>query len=234
MKKTMKVLGILLCAVLLVVGSVAATLAYLTAKSGTVTNTFTVGNVALELDEADTDKYGQPLRDNATTYQDGEETKTVTRETADRTDSNTYHLIASKKYVKDPTVTVTSLAGDLAYVRMILKVKGTTWANLSQVLEGYDLDKWALVNPNATADTDGYIAYEFRYCETVGSGKLPALFTGIDVSTNENYNLVSTLTNIDVEAHAIQADGFADATEAWAAFVAQGSTTPSEEPEEQA
>ncbi|MBQ4648385.1 MAG: hypothetical protein IJB76_04405 [Clostridia bacterium] len=228
MKKAMKVLGILLCAVLLVVGSVAATLAYLTAKSGTVTNTFTVGNVALELDEADTDKYGQPLINSSTTYEEGGQIKNVTIDNADRTDSNTYHLIASKKYVKDPTVTVTSLAGDLAYVRMILKVKGTTWTNLSQVLEGYDSDKWDLVNPSATAGTDGYIAYEFRYFETVGSKELEPLFTGIDVSTNEKYNLVSTLTNIDVEAHAIQADGFADATAAWAAFVAQGSTTPSE------
>ena len=44
-KKAKKVVALLLCAVLLVVGSVTGTMAYLTAND-TVTNTFTVGKVA--------------------------------------------------------------------------------------------------------------------------------------------------------------------------------------------
>ena len=51
-KKILKVLAVAVCAVLLVVGSVAGTLAYLTAQTETITNTFTVGNVTITLTEA--------------------------------------------------------------------------------------------------------------------------------------------------------------------------------------
>lgn len=50
MKKAKKALLLALCAVLLVAGSVMGTLAYLTATDN-ITNTFTVGNVAIELKE---------------------------------------------------------------------------------------------------------------------------------------------------------------------------------------
>ena len=53
MKKFLKALAVLACAVALVVGSVAATLAYLT-DTETVTNTFTVGNVAITLTDTTT------------------------------------------------------------------------------------------------------------------------------------------------------------------------------------
>ena len=54
MKKAKKVVALLLCAVLLVVGSVAGTLAYL-ADTDDVVNTFTVGKVDIKLDEKNTD-----------------------------------------------------------------------------------------------------------------------------------------------------------------------------------
>ena len=50
MKKATKIIALLLCAVLLVGASVAGTLAYLTSK-GSVTNTFTVGEVEITLKE---------------------------------------------------------------------------------------------------------------------------------------------------------------------------------------
>ena len=49
MNKLCKVLAIALCAVTLVVGSVAATVAYLTDKTDPVRNTFTVGKIQIEL-----------------------------------------------------------------------------------------------------------------------------------------------------------------------------------------
>jgi len=224
MKKAMKVLGILLCAVLLVVGSVAATLAYLKAKSGTVTNTFTVGDVALTLNEAQVNSDGQPLKNGSTTYEEGGETKNVTFDKADRTTSNSYHLVPSKTYTKDPTVTVTT-NGDAAYVRMILKVTGANWTQLSGALTGYDPTKWQIVDADATA-VAGVYTYEFRYASGAVTGsttgvKLEPLFTGIDVSTNAKYDLVKTLTNIDVEAHAIQSEGFNTEDAAWVAFDAE-------------
>lgn len=85
--KAKKVLALVLCAALLVAGSVAATLAYLTSKTEVVTNTFSVGNVTITLDEAKVDLYGE---------KDGNS----------RVTKNTYKLIPGHTYVKDPTVHV--------------------------------------------------------------------------------------------------------------------------------
>ena len=57
MKKTSKALLLSLCTVLLVTASVLGTMAYLTSQDQVV-NTFTVGNVAITLDETDVDVNG--------------------------------------------------------------------------------------------------------------------------------------------------------------------------------
>ena len=62
MKKAKKVVALALCAVMLVVGSVAGTMAYLTSSTGDVVNTFTVGNVAITLDEANVEAFGKYLK----------------------------------------------------------------------------------------------------------------------------------------------------------------------------
>ena len=87
MKKFLKALAVLACAVALVAGSVAATLAYLT-DTDKVVNTFTVGKVDITLDEAKVTLYG---------VKDGES----------RVQANAYKLIPGKTYLKDPTITVT-------------------------------------------------------------------------------------------------------------------------------
>ena len=68
------------------------------------------------------------------------------------------------------------------------------------------------------------ITYEYRYNTTVSAPnddvKLDALFTNIEVPedwTNENLAAFGNI-NINIVAHAIQADGFANADAAWAAF----------------
>lgn len=83
MKKT---LTVLLALVLVIAMSVAGTMAYLT-STATVTNTFTVGKVAITLDESKVDVYG---KDDPTA--DGR----VTR--------NEYRLIPGQTYKKDPIV----------------------------------------------------------------------------------------------------------------------------------
>lgn len=77
MKKTTKALLFSLCAVLLVGASIAGTVAYLT-SSDTVTNTFTVGNVTIDLKENKIDPSTGALVDSdpnqdgiQTTYEDG-------------------------------------------------------------------------------------------------------------------------------------------------------------------
>ena len=85
-KKILMALALVGCAILLVVGSVAVTMAYLTSEA-TVTNTFTVGNVTITMDESKVTEYG---------VKDGDA----------RANTNEYKLIPGHTYVKDPTIKV--------------------------------------------------------------------------------------------------------------------------------
>ena len=91
MKKTSKALLLSLCAVLLVTASVLGTMAYLTSQDQVV-NTFTVGNVAITLDEKDVD--------NSTPGEN------------DRDKANAYKLMPGHNYEKDPIVHVDANSED--------------------------------------------------------------------------------------------------------------------------
>ena len=224
--KRSKVLLTLLCAVALVATSVFGTLAYLTDKES-VTNTFTVGQVHIKLEETD--------------IKDGGKTTT----------GNAYHLLPGHTYTKDPTVTV--LAGsEEAYVRMLVTINkqddldaifkeinaeraaqdpALAPIGIINVLTGWAAD-WELVKE--TENNDDTRTYEFRYKEIVAKSatdtELPALFKNIQMPgeiTNEQLaklyteNAVNNL-KIDIVAQAIQADGFeSDEDGAWAAFGTQ-------------
>lgn len=223
MKTTKKALLFTFCAVLLVVASVLGTMAYLT-SSDTVTNTFTVGKVNIKLDEAKVD----PVTGE---YTNGHDT---------RVEGNTYHLLPGHEYYKDPTVTI--LAGsEASYVRAIVTVEnigqledtfkdskyyGTDGVFLLQKLvSGWDSNVWVY---NGYTQDGNNGKYEFRYTNSsVGKVNvdtpLPDLFESITIPgedvTNENIDNLSKV-KIVVEAHAIQADGFTDAADAWSKFKA--------------
>ena len=151
------------------------TLAYLTSEAK-VTNTFTVGNVELKLDEAIVDEYGNPL--------DAEDGNIVDKiDDAARTEEgNEYKLIPGKTYTKDPTVTVKA-GSEEAYVRMlvtvncadeldeifaILRAANAKDADLRSIFEGHDETVWMYAGDKRSEDENGkYITYEFRYKETV-------------------------------------------------------------------
>lgn len=102
-KTKTKALLMSLCAVLLVAASVLGTMAYLT-DSKDVKNTFTVGNVAIKLDEAKVDEKGNLVKNQDDTL-------------ADRVTQNEYKLLPGHTYTKDPTVTVLAPSVE-SYVRM--------------------------------------------------------------------------------------------------------------------
>ena len=93
MKKKTKALMLVLCAVLLVTASVLGTMAYLTSRDEVV-NTFTVGKVAITLDEAKVDPDGTAVTP------------------AERVKQNAYHLLPGHGYTKDPTVHVQANSED--------------------------------------------------------------------------------------------------------------------------
>lgn len=96
MKKMYKGMLLVLCAVLLVAASVMGTLAYLKSETNPVTNTFTVGQVGITLNEAKTDEYGVTLTGNE----------------AERVTGNEYKLVPGRTYEKAPTITVNTGSED--------------------------------------------------------------------------------------------------------------------------
>ena len=212
MKTRSKALLLTLCAVLLVAASVLGTMAYLT-STDTVTNTFTVGSVAIKLDEAQANTDGTLV------------------EGADRVKTNAYKLLPGHTYSKDPMVTVLS-GSESSYVKMTVTFSKANeldaifapgGADLTKIFNGYDPANWTYKD-NTTDVTANTRTYEFWYKEAVGAPDgdvaLDALFDSITVPgsvTKEQLAAIEGMT-ITVNAYAIQADGFADAGAAWAAF----------------
>lgn len=90
-----KSVAIVLALVLLLVCAVGGTLAWLTASSGTVTNTFTVGDVDISLDETDTDDSNE---DGSTTDRD--------------TENHYDKILPGGTYAKDPIVHIAENSED--------------------------------------------------------------------------------------------------------------------------
>lgn len=242
MKTRRNALLLSFCAVLLVVASVFGTVAYMTSKDQ-VKNTFTVGKVAINLDEAKVTEDGKPV------------------EGANRVKENSYKLVPGLTYTKDPMVTVLD-GSEASYVRM--KV---TFNNARTIIdmctdpefaedgptgveEAYPLIrmvnfveanamKWDGIIPDNMVDTEEMLAnakyfsydkeadtltYYFYYNETVaapnGDVALPVLFDSITVQNWVTGDQLKELDGfqINVEAEAIQAAGFDKAEDAWAAF----------------
>ena len=213
MKK--KILVACLCVALAVLTIAGTTLAYLTSKD-TVTNTFTVGNVSIKLDEAKANTDGS-LYDNGTT----------------RVDANSYKLIPGHTYAKDPMVTVLK-GSEKSYIKMTVTfsmakeldaIFAPTGAPLTSIFKGYDSDNW-IAKGNTKDTANNTRTYEFWYKETVAAPTadvaLDALFDNITFPgtiTKEQLAAIKGMT-ITVNAYAIQADGFDTAEAAWAAYAA--------------
>ena len=207
-KKLMTVLAL----VLVIAMSVAGTYAYLTSQD-TVVNTFTVGNVKINLDEAKANPDGSLVPN------------------AERVKANSYKLLPGHEYTKDPTVTV--LAGsESSYIKMtvtfskaaeldeIFKPNG---ADMTSIFNGYNSTNW--IAKGNTEDTEKNTrTYEFWYKEAVAAPDadvaLDALFDSIKVPGTITGKQLATIEGmtITVNAYAIQADGFADAADAWKHF----------------
>lgn len=216
MKTAKKAMLMTLCAIILVVATVFGTMAYLT-STDEVVNTFTVGNVAIKLDEAKV----------------GTDGKALTGADATRVKENSYKLLPGHVYDKDPTVTV--LAGsEESYVRMKVTFNNANeldtifapnGANLTSIFNGYNSANWIAKGNTKDADANTR-TYEFWYKEAVGAPEadvtLDALFDSITVPGSITKEQLAKLVDfqITVVAEAIQADGFETADAAWAVFSA--------------
>ncbi|MDY3986192.1 SipW-dependent-type signal peptide-containing protein [Dysosmobacter sp.] len=210
--KMRKILAMVMALALTAALAVGGTLAYLT-STDSVQNTFTVGKVAIKLDEAKANANGTLV------------------EGADRVKANSYKLLPGHTYNKDPMVTVLK-DSESSYIKMTVTfskaaeldaIFAPSGANMTSIFKGYDSTNW--ISKGNTEDTTANTrTYEFWYKEAVAAPTadvaLDALFDQIVVPgsiTNAQLETIAGMT-ITVNAYAIQADGFASADAAWTAF----------------
>lgn len=195
-----KKLLIALAIVLVVAMSVTGTLAYLTANTGAVTNTFTVGKV---FDEEDSDTHKNfELLEHGITGKPGEYTLT-----AEEVSGNEYTVMPGVNIPKDPFVRVNSPVGVDVYL-FVEVVDGTG----EQLTVTVDSAKWTkLAGVTGTHGGDVY---------TLASGRLAAGST-LDathiLADDEIAVANATIVNpgrVTFYGYLIQAAGFTSAEDA--------------------
>lgn len=211
MKSAKKAIIAAVCAVMLVVGSVAGTMAYLT-DDAKVVNTFTVGKVKITLDEAKANADGSLV------------------EGAARVNANKYHLLPGHIYNKDPKVHVDSLSED-CYLFVKVENGIADIEDATTIASQMGANGWKLVNiPNTNniyvyAKNAGDTPVEktvvhksttvpvFETFKIAGEGVIggdkPTGYTGTD-----KYISDYAKANITVTAYAVQKDGFEGKTPA--------------------
>ena len=237
MKTKSKALLLTLCAVLLVAASVLGTMAYLT-SSAEVKNTFTVGKVEIKLDETDvTNPTGPRVQANSyklmpgTTYtkdptvtvKAGSEESYVRMKVTFNNATDIIALCTDPEFAEDGP---TGVENAYPLIRMVKFVEANA-------------PKWDGIIPDNMVETEEMLAdakyfaydakadtltYYFYYNETVaapdGDVVLPVLFDKVTLPEWVTNTQLAALKDfqINVVAEAIQADGFANAGAAWAAF----------------
>ena len=192
MKKMKKALALLLCAVLLVAGSVAGTLAYLQSQSATANNTFTVGTLTITLDEAKTDEYG------------------VADTSADRVTANQYKLVPGHLYTKDPVVHVTA-GSEPCYLFVDVDDGLAAIEDATTIADQMTARGWIQLNGNVWYYKDIVDARAAQ--QDIGVFDSFKLKGDADVAS---YGSAA----IKITAYAAQSDGFANAAAAWDACFA--------------
>ena len=268
MKK--KVTALCLCVALLAVAVVGASLAYFT-DTKSATNTFTVGNVKIDLIES---KYHREGNDNSgdtsipdpthkVVADDGmkyvttghtmftnDEIKADAAQYSDYIGKHGSNMVPGRNFAKCPYVINTGANDAYIRIRVMIPHDGdvdnggiinamfcSTATSSGEFQHGANGVNWPVIEENGYTDENGlkYDVYTFTRTEPLKAGAMTEWnvwnFVGIGKNvTNadiekaiENGVITKTETgalslNVLVQADAIQAEGFADATAAFAEF----------------
>lgn len=213
--------AILLCVTLVALAAIGATFAYLT-DTKTVDNTFTMGNVAIKLDETN-----------------------VNDPTGDRVTSNTYNVYPGAVVTKDPIVHNTGK--NAAYIRATVNV--SNWMNLVGAYypdfketfpnDGYKAalnllvgelgEGWSVVGVEAgdtftigQFDAKFILKYEGALDGALAAGAdTTAMFQTVTIPAGIDNVNTDSFSGVKVVAQAIQADGFDTWEAAFAAYDAK-------------
>lgn len=206
MKKRISIaVSVVALALLLIAGTVAVTVAYLTSTE-TVTNTFTVGKVEITLKES-------KLNDDG-----------VTVNTSVKVNANTYHLLPGKTYAKDPVVTVVAKSENCyVFIKVVNEIAGVevAAADGDTIAEQLAANGWVEFD---NANNPGVYVYNGANATNNIVAKRDAdlplkvidTVTIKDDATNENLTAVAGNTVV-ITAYAIQSEGLADVAAAWKA-----------------
>lgn len=177
-----KLLPLLLTVVLIATIGVGATLAYFTDKDSEK-NTITMGHVEIDLDEPNFDP-DDPSDDNTVT-----------------------DIVPGEVITKDPTITVKEGSED-AYVRATIVLSDNLEEDQAKdLMAGITiLDGWYYSDPEKNGD--GYYYYNQR----LAAGEKAVLFEEVKIPAKWGNEAAKMTFTIDVNAEAIQADGFTPAT----------------------
>ena len=199
MKARSKALLLALCAVLLVAALVLGTMAYLTSQAE-VTNTFSVGQVKITMDEAKVDKYGVAL----------------TGTEAGRGNANEYILMPGHTYIKDPTVHVDKVSED-SYI--FVKVENGISALEAAAVEGGYKTIADQIKANGWTALESAADVYYREYAKSSAGSDFAVFDTFKIADNANdaESWGSCDAQVAVTAYAVQKDGFDSASAAWMA-----------------
>lgn len=209
--------AILLCVTLVALAAIGATFAYLT-DSKTVNNTFTMGNVAIKLDETN-----------------------VNDPTGDRVTSNAYNVYPGAVVTKDPIVHNTGK--NAAYIRATVNV--SNWMNLCAAYypeSGFEFTKpgyekslellvgtlgegWSVVGVEA-GDTFTIGQFDAKFIlkydgELAAGDDTTAMFQTVTIPAGIDNANTDSFKEVKVVAQAIQADGFDTWEAAFAAYDAK-------------
>ena len=213
-KKIFVAIAAVASAVILVLVSVFATVAYLT-SSAAVSNVFTIGNSMIVMDETKVNPDGTPV------------------ENGGRVDTNSYHLVPNSTYVKDPIITMKA-GSESSYLFIIVRndieaIEDTTKPTIkSQLLA----NGWVQAT-RATAATG--IVYVYKGTNEKALG-VEATTTDVAIPLFQSFSIKPDAdckaygaAKITITAVAIQTNGFGEEGSddaLWAAWQAVIQTYP--------
>ena len=211
MKK--KIVSVCLVVCLLATAIIGTTLAYFTDETDVVNNTFTTGNVTIDLDEAKVDDDGQALA------------------SGERTTGNEYHLYPGKEYDKDPTVHIGANSEDCyVFVKVENGLSGLEVAAGAgdTIAEQMTANGWIAVTGTAenpvpagvyVYSTDGSEPAVVSYNAEADANNDLVVFETFTIDTAETAGTLAEADEVVITAYAIQAEGMSEkaAAELWTA-----------------
>ena len=187
MKTFKKAILLVVCAALLVGVGVMGTLAYLQDNTETITNTMTVGQVAITLDESKIDADGTVLTERITS-------------------GNSYKLIPGQTYTKDPIVHVDAASENCyLFVKVVNGIAAIEKDGDTKIAKQMEAKGWIRIGA-----TDIYY-----HSNVAKAGDDVEVFDSFTIADNVKDLSAYAGATIEITAYAVQADGFANAQSAW-------------------